>query len=157
MIENFDLIIKQLKEIAPIINEFKSEAVQLRVVELVFKNNIVEKNIEDNEALEKLHLKDLKHGSTKKKSIKTKNGSKVKTSKKTTSNRATPTNLLDQLINEGYFKSKRKIGEIIDHLSEKKAHKYKTTDLSTPLTRFVRNGKLERTQGENNSYEYFNK
>ena len=36
MIKNFDEIKEQLKELSGVINSFKSEAVQLRIVELVF-------------------------------------------------------------------------------------------------------------------------
>lgn len=36
MIQNFDLLKQQLSELSPIINSFKSETVQLRVIELVF-------------------------------------------------------------------------------------------------------------------------
>ena len=37
MIKNFDVIKEQLKELAGVINSFKSEAVQLRLIELVFE------------------------------------------------------------------------------------------------------------------------
>ena len=37
MIRNFDVIKDQLKELAGVINSFKSEAVQLRLIELVFE------------------------------------------------------------------------------------------------------------------------
>lgn len=36
MIKNFEIVKKQLSELAGIVNSFKSEAVQLRIVELIF-------------------------------------------------------------------------------------------------------------------------
>jgi hypothetical protein len=40
--KNFDQIKDQLKELAEIVNGFKSEAVQLRIVELVFDRPLSE-------------------------------------------------------------------------------------------------------------------
>jgi hypothetical protein len=38
MLKNIDLIKKQLSELASVINLYKSEAVQLKLVELIFKH-----------------------------------------------------------------------------------------------------------------------
>ena len=38
MIKNFDKVKTQLEELSDAINKFKSEAVQLKILELIFKN-----------------------------------------------------------------------------------------------------------------------
>ena len=64
------------------------------------------------------------------------------------------TAILDELIQEGFFKSPQTISKIIRHCSTHKAQKFKTNELSTPLTRFVRNAKLKRNENSDAQFEY---
>jgi hypothetical protein len=48
MIKDFETV-KQLKELSDVINGFKSEAVQLRIIELLFKGITVGSDVEENE------------------------------------------------------------------------------------------------------------
>lgn len=46
MIKNFEELKKQLEELSTVINSFKSESVQLRIVELIFQSEINESDEE---------------------------------------------------------------------------------------------------------------
>lgn len=63
--------------------------------------------------------------------------------KPTNSSRKGPQTLLQELADEGWFKSKRTIGEVQKKLEEK-GHIYAMTSLSTPLLRLTRSKALRR-------------
>lgn len=52
---------------------------------------------------------------------------------------------LNHLIKEGYFDSNRTIRDMINELRPKDIH-YKPSDLTRPLRRFVRSGRLKKTK-----------
>ncbi len=64
--------------------------------------------------------------------------------------------IMEELKSEGFFDQKRKIAEIIQHCSTKKVKHFKSTDLSGPLGRLVKDKKLQREKNTTDSqYEYF--
>lgn len=65
-----------------------------------------------------------------------------------------PTGLITALANEGYFKSKRAIGEIQKKLEEL-GHIYAITSISPCLTRLTKNRTLRRLK-ENKGWVYVN-
>lgn len=65
-----------------------------------------------------------------------------------------PLGLMQVLIADGYFDQPRTIGDIIEHVSSTKAHRYKTTDLSPTLVRLVRSEKLTRDKNSNDQFQY---
>jgi hypothetical protein len=65
-----------------------------------------------------------------------------------------PTDLIRELIDEGYFKTKRGIGEVRDKLEER-AHIYPLTAISGPLYRLVKNKELRRLK-EDGTWRYVN-
>ena len=65
------------------------------------------------------------------------------TKKPANSSRKGPQTLLQELADEGWFKSKRTIGEVQKKLEEK-GHIYAMTSLSTPLLRLTRSRALRR-------------
>ena len=71
------------------------------------------------------------------------------------SDRPSPTVILDNLIAEQFFKEWRAVSAIIDDCREKLACSYKSTDLSVPLMRAVRSKKLERKKNSDGQFEYF--
>jgi len=70
------------------------------------------------------------------------------------SGRPGPKAALEMLIQEGYFKLYRTIGQIISHLEVKKTHRYSTSDFTATLQRLVRQSKLDRTRNSDGQYEY---
>ena len=68
--------------------------------------------------------------------------------------RAGPTEYIRELKADGFFKTKREIGDVRDKLEEA-AHIYKVTSLSAPLFRLVKNRELRRIK-EDGAWKYLN-
>jgi len=83
-----------------------------------------------------------------------KSGGKAKANTKTKAKRAGPTDYIRDLIDEGYFKTKREIGAVRDKLEER-AHIYPVTSISGPLYRLVKNKELRRIK-EDGTWRYVN-
>jgi len=151
MIDDFSTIKSQLKELAPIINEFKSEQVQLCLIEIIFNKETTEykteKKVVDNNEGKKTQR------TTRKKQKKVSQSSPDKTDKKSPSKKG-PGYYLSQLIDEGYFDKPRQINSIVEHLKTNNAITYKTSDLSTPLRRLIQSKKLKRTKNADKQFEY---
>jgi len=151
MIEDFSTIKSQLKELAPIINEFKSEQVQLCLIEIIFNKETTEykaekKAVDNNEGKKTQRT-------TRKKQKKGLQSSSNKTEKKSPSKKG-PIYYLSQLIDEGYFDKPRQINVIEEYLKTNKAVTYKQNELSTPLGRLTRSNKLKRSRNTDNQFEY---
>jgi hypothetical protein len=73
---------------------------------------------------------------------------------KTKAKRAGPTGYIRDLIEEGYFKTKREISAVRDKLEER-AHIYPVTSISGPLYRLVKNKELRRIK-EDGAWKYVN-
>lgn len=151
MIKNFDVLKGQLKELASVINGFKSEAVQLRIVELIFQGAEVSPDEKENSG--DAGKSTPKRKTTKKKSKVTKKTAGKKTTRK---GKPGPASILDELIGDGFFNKPKTINEIITHCSSQKARILKANELSTPLARFVRNKKLKRDKNSDGQYQYQN-
>lgn len=135
MIKNFNGLKKQLRELSAIINSFKSEAVQLRLVDLIFQGAEIMSKEEGTGS------RGNQRTTTKRKLTKaTKKKAEAKDKKTVRVGRVGPATALTQLIGEGFFQSKRTITDIINHADKKKAYKFKANELSGPLARFVRDG-----------------
>ena len=158
MIKNFEDVKKQLEELAPIINSFSSEAVQLKIVELVLsgKRNPKE-TIEKGEVREAPALKQrVRKRRSKKVQGNSKEGGAVRSSPKRSPGNGAPATL-EKLVDEGFFKQKRTIKDIVDHCETNLARKFKQNEFSGKLARLVRSGVLARTKNEDGLYEYVNK
>lgn len=148
MINNFDAIKAQLKELAAVINSFKSEAVQLRLVELVFGTQNAERESDSTQhkRTKRRRGKGLKdHAVEAEKSGATRTrGSRHPGGKAT----------LDRLYEEGFFKKAKTIKQLVEHCQNNLALKYKQSDFSGPLARLTRDGKLKRAKNADKQYEY---
>lgn len=159
MIRDFDDVTKQLTKLASVINSFKSEAVQLRIVELMFGDGGLQ--------FEEEPEKEGGGVSTKKRAVKKKTRKVKKAATKVaraareggpprgSSDRPGPGQLLDGLISQGFFKERRSSKNITDHCAQNMAMTYKTSDLSKALTRAIRDDKLKREKSKDGPYEYF--
>ena len=156
MIKNFEELKKQLKDLSSVINLFKSESVQLRLVELIFQGESIESNDKKNDALDPQQRKtrQRKTSSPGKGTGKNANASSAPR-KKAAGGRKGPATILSELIDEDFFKTKRAIKAIIEHASSHKARIFKANELSGPLARFVRDGRLKRLKNADGQYEYY--
>jgi hypothetical protein len=155
MIQNFEHISAQLKELAPIINSFKSETVQLRIVELIF--GAQQPGAEASEE----PVEEQASGSPKRER-------KARATRPTTRSTGTPAprkkangtgpmSTLTQLAADGFFDKRQTLSKIVDHCKSKKARIFKLSDMSGPLGRAVRDGLLEREKNADGQYEYWKK
>jgi hypothetical protein len=159
MLKNIELIKTQLSELASVINLYKSEAVQLKIVELVFKHATTGNSAD---VADREESPDKRSGKRTRKSIKTA-GTRQKTQKSAGAAKKKPSRLgaaaaLERLLDTGFFKSKRKMADIVNQCRTKLASPLKNTALSGPLARFVHDGKLDRDKDkEDGQYEYIQK
>jgi hypothetical protein len=159
MLKNIELIKTQLSELAGVINLYKSEAVQLKIVDLVFKHatagdstDIVEEDKSRLKHRRKRTQKSVKTPSAAQKTQKTTTAAKKQSSK------LGAAAALERLLVTGFFKSKRKMADIVNQCAPKLASPIKSTTLSGPLARFVKDDKLDRDKNkEDGQYEYIQK
>jgi len=83
-----------------------------------------------------------------------KNGSSGSQGKKPIRSSVSPTIALKVLVEEGYFSSPRRIGDIREHLQQKKGLAFKLRELSPVLLRLLRNKIIDRSKAEDGQYEY---
>lgn len=158
MIKNFDEIKRQLKELSEVVNAFKSEAVQLRLVELIFGAADREPD-GDGDDHENTPLKKRRSRRAAKPA---KNGGEASIPSKAKSGGRTPRSgsrlgargILTKLQESGYFKKPHTIKDIVQHAETNLATKVKQSDLSGPLARYIRDEKLKRAKNSDNQYEY---
>lgn len=151
MIKNFEELKTQLKDLSQIVNGFKSEAVQLRIVELVFGLEA------DTEEQHTTLSAPAKRKTTKKKT--TKKAAEPAAPKKSGNKPGGhgPIATLGKLVEEGFFNTSKSIGDIVKHCDHNLARKFKASDFSGRLARLVREGVLTRTKNAENQYEYQSK
>ncbi|AOY89463.1 hypothetical protein BKP64_15525 [Marinobacter salinus] len=153
MIKNFEEIKLQLMELSDIVNSFKSEAVQLRIVELVFGMEAEHEQDDQDETPEKPRKKTARRKRAAKKP-------EEDTPKKTSSKKANGQGAvatLTKLVDDGFFKEPKSIGNIVEHCDHNLARKFKANEFSGKLGRLVREGTLTRTKNSENQYEYQSK
>ena len=156
MIKNFEELKKQLEKLSSVINSFKSESVQLRIVELIFRGEINESDEEFGSSA----TPQRKSSRRRKKASRSKGAAKDKQAKSAPKKKATggkkgSATILGELIDEGFFQSKRAIKDIIEHADSQKARTFKANEISGPLTRFVRDKRLKRQKNSDGQYEYY--
>jgi len=70
------------------------------------------------------------------------------------SSRPGPTQATEALIDSGFFKTGRTLGDIRVELRDTRGLSYKSSDLSPIMTRLLRDGKLTRKRNSDSQYEY---
>lgn len=151
MFKDFDTTKKQLAELAEVVNKFKSEAVQLKLLELLF--DATPHQIEDEGTGEVQQAKPKKRPRKKRAKAKaTSSNEGGKTTKKPSS--FGPVSILRKLYEEDFFSSPKTISDICQYSDINLARKIKPNDISGQLSRMVRSGELAREKNSDNQYEY---
>lgn len=153
MITDFDVMKKQLSELAEVINAFKSEAVQLRIVELMLGGGNVPRHARST-AVESEAEQHSEHQSRTQKHRTRKRKASSDDKKPRKNSKHTPTSILTELIGEGFFVKAKTLNAIIEHAGSDKASKFKPSELSGLLARFTRDKKLSRKKNVDGQYEY---
>lgn len=155
---DLDEMQKRLKAIAEVVNAFKSESVQLRVVEVLL-GQLGAHSVPPQRAAPA----PAKRSKRRKTSAKVEPS--IKASEKTRPERPTRKAarsssspgafaMITQLVGDGFFKTPRTISAIVAHCSTSKGHHYKANECSPGLLRLLRDGKLKREKNKDGQYEY---
>jgi len=155
MIKNFDEVKQQLKELAEIVNSFKSEAVQLRLVELVFGKTVdaePDEDISNGSSNETVKQRQPRRTRASKKPAAA--GADVSPARAPRSGKLGARAALTRMLDDGFFKQPKTINDIVKHAEHNLATRLKQSDLSGPLARYVRDSRLTRAKNADKQYEY---
>jgi hypothetical protein len=143
MSKHIEKLKKQLMEISEVVNSFKSEAVQVRIIDRLL-DAIAETEKGDTEGTETF----------------SKRGRRARNSEDdehTSHGRKKPgaTKILNQLLSTDYFDSRHSISAIADYCKEHYDSDFKTSELSGILLKLAKENKLRRERSnDNNRFEY---
>lgn len=153
MLKDFDTLKSQLSELADIINKFKSEAVQLRIVELVLQGRTTpSSDLQVKPPALNTQPPRKKHAKPKKSTESQPANSDAPKKKATAGAGAKAT--LTKVYSEGFFKSARTINDILAHCETNLARRIKANEISGKLARMVRSNELKRVKNSDGQYEY---
>lgn len=132
-----------LKGLSDIVNSFKSESVQMKVLDVL---------------LSKIGLSSIEQTSPK---------SRVPRKRSKNAEAAAPTpkgtkrssgtgafSAVSDLLTGDFFNKGKTIGEVVEHLQHNSGRKFKSSEISPPLLRLLRDKKLEREKNAEKQYEY---
>lgn len=157
VINNFDVVKRQLSELSEVINKFKSEAVQLRIVEIVLGASSSEIDEHDEDSGTAAQSPQAKPKRRKKTRSPSQAKGKAEPSGTATRNRSSnpgASSVLTDLIDGGFFAKPKTVGNILSHCEEKLARKFQPNAFTMALMRATRAGKLSRSKNSDGQYEY---
>lgn len=144
MSKHIEKLKKQLLDISEVVNAFKSEAVQVRIVDRLLDAIVeTEKNETDGMDAVNKKVRRLRPGED--------------DENLSSANRKKPgaTKILNQLLNTDYFDSRHSISAIADYCKEHYDSDFKTSELSGILLKLSKENKLKRERSnDNNRFEY---
>ena len=151
MIDDFDNVKKELTELATVLNTFKSESVQVRIVELLLGAN--ESAVDDERPVKSPSARPRRR-TKRRKVAKTAEKDATTKPKRVATSGTGPIALLSQLLAGDFFDSPRTIGEIVEHCKDNFARPIKPSDISGKLARLTRDQQLSRSKNADGQYEY---
>ena len=140
-----------LRKLAGVLNQFRSEAVQVRLLEQ-FSRILPSPGSELVNPTEKP-----RRGRPPKVQTSVIQPNVVPARRKGKRSAMGATGALNALLSKGYFKSRRTIADIVQACESKVGVSIKVTNLSGPLARFVQEGKLQRAKNKADKFEYWGK
>jgi hypothetical protein len=152
---DLDDLQKKLKAIADTVNLFKSEAVQLRVVDALL-NELG--SWQGSTTVKAGAAVELPRRSRRRR----KNAAATPKESKTKAARTSPRKstspgafaMINELLSNGFFKTPRTISSIVEHCRSARGHHYKANECSPGLLRLLRDEKLKRQKNKDGQYEY---
>jgi hypothetical protein len=150
---------KRIKAMADVVNAFKSESVQLRVVEVLL-SQLGSSSGPATPASPKAERP--KRRKAARKAAANTPATAVAEKEQPATRRKAPRSsgspgafaMISQLLSDGFFKSPQTIGAIVKHCGTSKGHHYKANECSPALLRLLRDGKLKRQKNADSQYEY---
>ncbi len=151
-----DELQKKIRAIADTVNSFKSEAVQLRVVEILLGQIGVSDITPSGEKKARRPSRSMRGSRRETVKDPSPDGSTKKAKPKASRTSTSPGSfaMISQLLSDGFFKSPRTIASIVEHCSTSRGHHYKASECSPVLLRLLRDGKLKRNKNKEGQYEY---
>jgi hypothetical protein len=149
MIEKLSEMKGQLSELATVLNKFSSEAVQLRLLDLVFGKKESTADPLSSEPVKAPRKASLRKASKAKKQA---DAHPEKRKKGSTGTGAVAA--LVQLASTNFFDKPKTINDIIEHCKQHLARTYKANEFSGKLGRLVRTKDLTRAKNADKQYEY---
>jgi len=144
MSKHIEKLKKQLTEISEVVNAFKSEAVQLKIVEKLL-DVIIDSEKGESDSIELLTKKGPKQR------LEYENGNGVAYSRK----KPGATKILNQLLSSDFFYTPRSIASIANYCKDNFDSDFKTSELSGILLKLANENKLRRERSQdNNRFEY---
>jgi hypothetical protein len=154
MLTEINNIKSQLAELAASVNAFKSEAVQLRVVEFLFQK-LCAGDAPTGDAGPK---KDPDRPKRKRAKANAAKSPGIPDNGKRSSRRSVGSvAALGRMLEAGYFKQARTLADMVQHSAEKLAIPVKQNEISGKLARLVRDGTLTRIKNADGQFEYTQK
>jgi hypothetical protein len=142
MSKHIEKLKKQLVEVSEVVNAFRSEAVQVRIIDRLLEVMIDSEKM-DAEGTEILSKK-------KRMTYSDAEGNNIPGRKKPGA-----TKILNQLLHTDFFNISRSIAKIADYCREQFDADFKTSELSGILLKLANEHKLRRERNdENNRFEY---
>lgn len=146
MSKHIEKLKKQLIEISEVVNSFRSEAVQVRVVDKLLEA-LLESEKTDSESAELFNKRGYKHRPE------SENGYVNGSSKH--GKKPGATKVLNQLLSTDFFDIPHSISSIAEYCKENFDSEFKTSELSGILLKLANENKLRRERSnENNRFEY---
>lgn len=140
MLKDFESIKGQLAELADVINKFKSEAVQLRIVELLFRSHRPGDQEEEEEKPPKPNDSSAGRKSARRRRKRSNGESADRKPARKSSGGTGAVATLVKVYDEGFFSSARTINDILRHCETNLARRIKANEISGKLARMVRSG-----------------
>ena len=159
MFKDFDVVKGQLAELAEAVNKFKSEAVQLRLLELLFADGVAPSGEQakplggDTQGTGKPRRKVRRKASAKTAEQPVDQGGRPAKKSVASGNGAVAT-LTRLHADTDFFKTPRAIKDILQHCETNLARRIKANEISGKLGRMVRTGELKRQKNKDSQYEY---
>ncbi|MGA7905795.1 MAG: hypothetical protein WCA16_00210, partial [Candidatus Sulfotelmatobacter sp.] len=139
MMDKLEGMKKQLSELATVLNQFKSEAVQLRILDLLIEEGSTDDPVDRPEGGE-TGPRRRRVPKTNAKAVGNRTLGKRKRASAGTGAPAT----LTQLLSGNFFDKARTINDVIEHCKHNLARTFRANEFSGKLGRMVRNGELAR-------------
>ena len=144
MSKHIEKLKKQLMEISEVVNSFRSEAVQVRIIDRLL-DAIIESEKGDIEGTDAFN----------KKGRKPKSGEDDESFSSTGRKKPGATKILNQLLSTEFFNIRHSISDIADYCKEHYDSDFKTSELSGILLKLAKENKLRRERSnDNNRFEY---
>jgi hypothetical protein len=144
MSKHIEKLKKQLVEISEVVNSFKSEAVQVKIIERLL-DVLIESDKADNEGTEVFNKRGYKQRLGDDSGYVSGRGTK----------KPGATKVLNQLLNGDFFDMPHSISSIAGYCKENFDSDFKTSELSGILLKLANENKLRRERSyENNRFEY---